>query len=101
MSKIDLREHGTDEQSENCGNIHENLMTAEEKMASALRTEIMLELKRARNERGISQKKLEEISGVRQTVIARMERGSTSPQIDTLLKVLASLGKTLYVGDLP
>jgi len=75
-------------------------MTLKEKMTSELRAEIMLELKRARNERGISQKKLKELSGVRQTVIARMERGCTSPQIDTLLKALASLGKTLYVGDL-
>ena len=43
---------------------------------------------------------LEELSGVRQPVIARMENGSTSPQLDTVLEVLAPLGKTLYVGDL-
>jgi hypothetical protein len=30
-----------------------------------------------------------------------MERGSTSPQLETVLKVLAPLGKTLYIGDLP
>jgi predicted transcriptional regulator len=33
--------------------------------------------------------------------IARMEKGSTSPQLGTVLKVLAPLGKTLYIGDLP
>ena len=32
-----------------------------------------------------------------QPVIARMERGSTSPQLETVLKVLAPLGKTLAV----
>ena len=40
---------------------------------------------------------VEEISGVSQPVIARMERGQTSPQLDTVLKLLASLGKTLAV----
>jgi len=29
-----------------------------------------------------------------------MEKGSTSPQLDTVLKVLAPLGKTLYIGDM-
>jgi hypothetical protein len=29
-----------------------------------------------------------------------MEAGETSPQLDTLLRVLAPLGKTLYVGDI-
>ena len=40
------------------------------------------------------------MSGVKQPVIARMEKGSTSPQIDTVLKVLAALGKTLAVVPL-
>jgi len=60
----------------------------------------MVELTKARNECGISQKKLEEISGVKQPIIARMERGSTNPQLDTVLKVLAPLGKTLAVVPL-
>jgi len=83
-------------------NLRQNgLLTADEEAASSLRVAMMLELTRARQERGISQKKLEAMSGVRQPVIARMEKGSTSPQIDTVLKVLAPLGKTLYIGDLP
>ena len=52
---------------------------------------------KARQEQGISQKQLEELSGVKQPIIARMEKGSTSPQIDTILKVLAPLGKTLAI----
>ena len=42
-------------------------------------------------------KELEKMSGVKQPVIARMETGSTSPQLDTILKILAPLGKTLAV----
>ena len=33
-------------------------------------------------------------------VIARMESGSASPNLSTVLKILAPLGKTLYIGDL-
>ena len=82
------------------GPLEKEIFTPEEIAASDLRVAIIGELIKARNERGVSQKKLEELSGVKQPIIARMERGSTSPQIDTVLKVLAPLGKTLYVGDL-
>ena len=60
----------------------------------------MTELIEASHEKGISHKKLEELSGVSQPVIARMETGKTNPQLDTVLKVLASLGKTLVVVPL-
>jgi len=80
--------------------IRTELFTPEELAASDLRVAIMVELTKARNERGLSQRGLEELSGVKQPVIARMENGSTSPQLDTVLKVLAPLGKTLYVGDI-
>jgi predicted transcriptional regulator len=75
-------------------------MTPEEIAASDLRVALIGEIVNARNEKGISQKKLEELSGVKQPIIARMERGSTTPQIDTVLKVLAPLGKTLAVVPL-
>jgi len=58
------------------------------------------ELIKARKERGLSQRELEALSGVKQPVIARMENGSTVPNLNTILKVLAPLGKTLYIGDL-
>jgi hypothetical protein len=51
-------------------------------------------------EKGLSQKKLEELSGVRQPIIARMEKGSTSPHLETVLKELAPLGKTLAIVPL-
>ena len=81
--------------------VRKELFTPEEIAANDLRVAVMIEIVRARKERGISQKKLEELSGVKQPIIARMEKGSTKPQLDTILKVLAPLGKTLYIGDLP
>ncbi len=75
----------------------DTLLTPEEIAESNLRVALIGELIKARQEKGISQKKLEELSGVGQPIIARMEKGSTSPQIETVLKVLAPLGKTLAV----
>ena len=75
----------------------DNLLTPEEVAESNLRVALIGELVKARQEKGISQKKLEELSGVKQPIIARMEKGITSPQLDTILKVLAPLGKTLAV----
>jgi len=91
---ISPRGHSWDE-------VERELFTPEERAASNLRVAMMVALANARAERGISQKKLEALSGVKQPVIARMEKGRTSPQLDTVLKVLAPLGKTLYIGDLP
>ena len=78
----------------------DSLLTPEEIAESDLRAAIMEELIDARHKKGLSQKKLEELSGVKQPVIARMEKGITSPQIDTVSKVLAPLGKTLAVVPL-
>ena len=78
----------------------DSLLTPEEIAESDLRVALIGELIKARQEKGLSQKKLEELSGVKQPVIARMEKGVTSPQLDTILKVLAPLGKTLAVAPL-
>lgn len=78
----------------------DGLLTPEEIAESNLRVALIGELIKARQEKGLSQKKLEELSGVKQPVIARMERGTTSPQLDTILKVLAPLGKTLAIVPL-
>lgn len=80
--------------------VRKELYSQEEIAESNLRVELIGEIIKAREEQGITQKKLEELSGVKQPVIARMETGKTSPQLDTILKVLAPLGKTLYIGDI-
>ena len=74
--------------------------TPEEIAASNLRVSLVGEIINSRHDKGISQKQLEEISGVKQPIIARMERGTTDPQLSTLLKVLVPLGKTLAVVPL-
>ena len=65
-----------------------------------MRVALITELIKARQEQGISQRQLEALSGVKQPQIARMERGDANLQLDTLLKVLAPLGKTLAIVPL-
>lgn len=67
----------------------------EEIAESDLRVALITALVEARKEKGLSQRDLEAISGVKQPQIARMESGDTNPQLDTVLKVLAAMGKTL------
>ena len=74
--------------------------TPEEIAESNMRVALITELIKARQEQGISQRQLEAMSGVKQPQIARMERGDANPQLDTLLKVLAPLGKTLAIVPL-
>ncbi len=76
------------------------IFTTEEIAESDLRVALIGEMIKARQQQGLSQKKLEELSGVKQPIIARMEKGTTVPQLDTVLKILVPLGKTLAVVPL-
>ena len=71
--------------------------TPEEISESDMRANIMTAMIEAREEMGISQRQLEELSGVKQPQIARMERGNADPQLGTLLRVLNAMGKTLAI----
>jgi hypothetical protein len=54
----------------------------------------------ARRLSGLSQARLAMAAGMKQPVVARLETQVNSPRIDTLLKVLNPLGKTLKIVDL-
>jgi DNA-binding XRE family transcriptional regulator len=77
--------------------VEKGAITKEEIAENNARAAIITELIKARNEKKISQRRLEELTGIRQTTITRIENGKNSPSIDTMLKVLAPLGKTLAV----
>ncbi len=59
--------------------------------------ELIGKLIMAREERGLSQRELAEISGVKQPAIARLESLKSTPKIDTLFKVLNPLGYKLDI----
>ena len=96
----DFQERGADAVGADALGFMDDLLTPDEITESDLRVALIGELIKARKEKGISQKKLEELSGVKQPIIARMEKGTTSPQIDTILKILLPLGKTLAIVPL-
>ena len=75
--------------------VERELFTPEEIAESDLRVALMTEIIRARHEKGITQKQLEALSGVKQPVIARMESGESDPRIGTVMKVLAAIGMML------
>lgn len=86
--------------SRNWSEVRTEIYTPEEIAESDLRVALIGEIIKVRKEKGLSQRELEKLSGVRQPIIARMENGSTTPNLTTVLKVLAPLGKTLYIGDI-
>ena len=75
----------------------ESRVTAEEKRKINFEVELIGKIIEAREKKGYSQRELAELSGVKQPAIARMESLKSTPQIDTLLKILAPLGYTLSI----
>jgi transcriptional regulator with XRE-family HTH domain len=51
-------------------------------------------VRRFRLEKGLTQEKLTEDSGVSQQYISELERGARNPTIDTLAKIALALGVT-------
>ena len=80
--------------------LEKELFTPEEIAASNLRVALIGEMIKAREGHGLTQRDMEKLSGVAQPVIARMEKGKTSPSIDTVLKLLVPLGMTLKVAPI-
>ena len=78
----------------------EERVSPEERAAVILEKELILKLVEARQEQGLSQRALSSISGIKQPAIARIESMHSTPQIDTMLKMLVPLGYTLKIVPL-
>ena len=77
----------------NWNDLRKELFTPEEILESDIRVSIINELIKIRQEKGISQRELEVMSGVKQPIIARLEKGKASPNIETLTKLLLPFRK--------
>ena len=75
----------------------ETRVSQEEREKINFEVELIGKMIEAREARGLSQRDLAELSGVKQPAIARMESMKSTPQLDTLLKVLVPLGYTLSI----
>lgn len=78
----------------------EQRVSAEEREAVNFEKSLIMKMVEAREAQGVSQRDLSKLSGVKQPAIARMESMKSTPQIDTLLKVLVPLGYTLEIVPL-
>ncbi len=77
--------------------VRKELYTPEEIAASNARVEMMIALNKARKEKGLTQKELSEMTGVRQSAISRLENGNTPNQIDTLIRLFAAMNMKMQV----
>ena len=81
--------------------VRENLnITPEQEAEIQLEKDLIKATIEARERLKLSQRDLSEKSGVRQPVIARIEKGVNSPQTSTLIKLLNPMGYTLRVVPL-
>ena len=85
--------------SGNQPDIREEYKISEEGIEN-IKTLFVKEIIDSRNSKGLSQKKLQDASGLRQSVIARMEAGETDPQLTTIIKMLYPLGMTITIVPL-
>jgi DNA-binding XRE family transcriptional regulator len=84
-------------------NSFDDYMADNERVTSAEREQILFEaaligkMIEAREKKGLTQRDLARLSGVRQPAIARLESMKVTPQIDTLFKILNPLGYTIQI----
>ena len=75
-------------------------LTPEEKAEIQLEEDLIEATIEARKKNNLSQRKLSEISGIKQPAIARIEKGMRSPQANTLIRLLYPMGYTIRVVPL-
>lgn len=56
---------------------------------------LLEELSKLRKDKNLSQRELANIIGMKQPTLAKIEKGKNSPQLNTLLSILDSLGYTI------
>lgn len=72
-------------------------LTEEEEAAIRLERELIQTIVQIREERGLTQAQVAELCDMKQPMVARIERMTHSPQINSLLKMLVPLGYTLKI----
>ena len=78
----------------------EERISKEEREAILLEADLICKMIEAREEKGLTQKQLADKIGLKQPAIARLEKQKVVPKIDTMLKILVSLGYTLKIVPL-
>lgn len=85
---------------ESWSSYREQHYTPEERAENDFMAKLVGEVIQTRKSQNLSQRELASISGIKQSVIARMESGKTDPRLSTIMKLLATMGKTLSIVPL-
>jgi DNA-binding XRE family transcriptional regulator len=93
MKKIGSTEYTTFDDLWN----NDQFVNQEEKARTEFEVSLIGKLIEARESKGITQHELAQMAGVKQSAIARLESMKSTPQIDTLFKILKPLGYTLAI----
>lgn len=72
-------------------------ITAEDEVQIEFEKELIETMIRIREEQGLTQAQLAEKCDMKQSMIARFERLTHSPRVDTMLEILTKLGYTLKI----
>jgi len=72
-------------------------LTPEEEELINLEESLIAAVVEAREQNGLTQKQLSELCGIKQPVIARLEKAAHSPQLNSMIRILKPLGYTLAV----
>lgn len=72
-------------------------LTQEDEIQIAFEKELIETMIHIREEQGLTQSQLAEKCGMKQSMIARFERLTHSPRVDTMLDILTQLGYTLKI----
>ena len=75
-------------------------LSAEEQRIVELEMDLIRTLISIREQQGLTQAELAQKCNVKQPVIARMEKSVHSPQVNSLLRLLAPLGYTLKIAHI-
>jgi transcriptional regulator with XRE-family HTH domain len=74
-----------------------NFIDASQKAKIDFEVSLIGKMIEAREKKGLSQRQLAEMVGIKQPAIARLESMKATPQIDTLFKILEPLGYTIKI----
>lgn len=72
-------------------------ISVEDQSEIDLTVELIRKVVQAREAKGLTQDELSRLCGVKQPVIARLEKAAHSPQVNTLMRILKPLGYTLAI----
>ena len=73
-------------------------MGEEEKNYIELKSDFLIDLINLRREKNLTQKDLEALTGIKQSTIAKIERGTINPSMNNVFKLLSVMGKTIKIA---